>query len=168
MGRRRSRRLLCTKSPIHIILRSDLAVGSRVLTRHRAVVDHVTKKAAKAFKIKVYESAICRNHLHFLIRGRRRKQIQNFFRVLAGHIAQQVLQVCPLSEEEKSTPSFSWGQRGCLKNRRVFWSFLIYSRVMTWGSDFRNVKQYIMRNTLEALRLIPYRQRICWSYRYPK
>jgi hypothetical protein len=45
------------------------------------------------------------------------------------------------------------------KNQRKFWAVLIYSRVMTWGKDFKNVAKYILQNTLEALFIITYRPR---------
>jgi hypothetical protein len=45
------------------------------------------------------------------------------------------------------------------KNQRKFWAVLIYSRVMTWGKDFKNVAKYILQNTLEALFIIAYKPR---------
>jgi hypothetical protein len=36
---------------------------------------------------------------------------------------------------------------------------LIYSRIVTWGREFRAVSTYILRNTLEALYLIAYQPR---------
>ncbi len=155
INKRRSRRSLNPKNPLHITLRSELAKGSRSLMRHRTHIRKVILRSSKRFEVKVYELAICGNHLHLLIKGRRRCDIQSFFRVLAGHIAQEILKQNPLSEKERGGAP----KKGCKKNRRKFWSLLLYSRVVSWGRDFGNVSRYIIRNTLEALNLIPYRER---------
>jgi REP element-mobilizing transposase RayT len=69
-GRRRSRRPLTTKEPLHVTLRSEFAKGSRPLLRHRPLINYVIKKASKRFDVRVYQKAICGNHIHLLIRGR--------------------------------------------------------------------------------------------------
>jgi REP element-mobilizing transposase RayT len=100
-GRRRSRRPLTTKEPLHVTLRSDFARGSRSLLRHRPLINYVIQKASLRFDIRVYQKAICGNHIHLLIRGRNRTDIQNFFRVVAGHIAQRILKEFPLLASER-------------------------------------------------------------------
>jgi hypothetical protein len=74
--------------------------------------------------------------------------------VLAGHIAQNILRHRPLDATEIQVPA-----KGCRKNQRKFWSLLIYSRVISWGREFRTVSDYILQNTLEVLCLIAYRPR---------
>ncbi len=81
---------------MHITLRSDLAFGSRSLLRHRPLILRIVGKASRRFHVRVYKAAICRNHLHFLIREHKRSDLQNFFRVVAGHIAQEILREFPL------------------------------------------------------------------------
>jgi len=161
LGRRRSRRPMDTKKPLHITLRSDLAFGSRSLLRHRPLILRIVGKASRRFHVRVYKTAACRNHLHFLIRGHKRSDLQNFFRVVAGHIAQEILREFPL-------PALGRGgapgraedsHKGCSKNRRKFWALLLYSRVLTWGREFRTVVHYILQNTLEALYLVAYKPR---------
>jgi REP element-mobilizing transposase RayT len=189
LGRRRSRRPITTKEPLHITLHSDFAKGSRSLLRHRPLINHVIQKASKRFGIRVYQRAICGNHIHLLIRGRCRTDIQNFFRVVAGHIAQGILQEFPLLESEhtcvvsavggahRDAPDTRRGgapharevhkdankktekTKGCVKNQRKFWALLIYSRVVTWGREYKTVMNYIHKNILEALNLIAYTPR---------
>ena len=153
IGRRRGRRPLSTKHGLHVTLRSELAVGARSLLKHRTLIEAILKKNIARFQISRYQFALCGNHLHLLIRGRIREQIQNFFRVFAGHVAQQILNLLPLAPHE--TPP----KIGCEKNRRKFWKLLIYSRVVSWGRDFKRVTNYIYQNTLEALFLIAYSPR---------
>ena len=156
VGRRRSTRPIHSKNPIHIVLRSDLAKGPRSLMKNSQLVRRITLKASSRFKIQVFEKAICGNHLHLLIRGRSKTDVQNFFRVLAGHIAQEILRLCPLTEKERGG---ALKQAGCLKNQRKFWAVLLFSRIVGWGRDFANVSSYVIQNTLEALKLIPYTER---------
>lgn len=164
IGRRRSKRVLILKRPMHVTLRSEFAYSGRCLLRHQKMINKVISKAANRFRISVYEKAICGNHLHLLVRGRTRFEIQNFFRVVAGHIAQNILESLPIRENEKP----KWGGASRLrkntckhpKNQRKFWCALIYSRVLSgWGREFRTVKNYIVQNTLEAMGVISYQKR---------
>lgn len=164
IGRRRSKRVLILKRPMHVTLRSEFAYSGRCLLRHQKMINKVISRAAKRFRISVYEKAICGNHLHLLVRGRTRFEIQNFFRVVAGHIAQNILENLPIRENEK--PKWGGASRSrkntCQhpKNQRKFWCALIYSRVLSgWGREFRTVKNYIVQNTLEAIGVIPYQKR---------
>ncbi len=157
LGRRRGRRPMDTRKPLHITLRSELALGSRSLLRHRPLILRIVAKASRRFHVRVYRAAICGNHLHFLVRGYHRRDLQNFFRVVAGHIAQEILRQFPLAggapDERRKSPV------GCKKNRRKFWALLLYSRVLTWGREFKTVVRYIEQNILEALYLIAYQPR---------
>jgi REP element-mobilizing transposase RayT len=159
VGRRRARRPLSTKEALHVTLRSQFATGERSLLRHRPLIQGVIKKAARRFHIRVYRVAICSNHIHLLIRGKKRVQTQNFFRVFAGHIAQGILDVCPYKPNEGPGLSRIGAKQGCKKNQRKFWEMLLYSRVLTWGREFATVAAYIIQNKLEALLLIAYRPR---------
>lgn len=123
--------------------------------KHKMLIRKTTLKAAKRFGVQVYEKAICGNHLHLLVRGKSKTDVQNFFRVLSGHIAQEILRQFPLAEKERGGAL----KKGCKKNQRKFWSLLLYSRIVSWGRDFGNVANYIIQNTLEALGLIPYQAR---------
>lgn len=109
------------------------------------------RKAARRFRVKVYEHAVCGNHLHLLVKGFDRESIQNFFRVFAGHTAQNILRECP-----RPAKPAGGAPQGCRKNQRKFWSYLLYSRVVSWGREFRTVANYVRKNVLEALHLIAY------------
>lgn len=133
--------------------------------RHQQMINAVIRKAAKRFRISVYEKAICGTHIHLLVRGKSRFEIQNFFRVVAGHIAQNILKIYPVHPKEKPRrggASKDVRRNTCKhpKNQRKFWAALIYTRMLSgWGREFRTVKNYILQNTLEALGIIPYQER---------
>lgn len=158
VGKRRTKRPLATKNSIHITMRSDLAKNQRSLMKHKNLIRKIVLKASKRFNIKVYRYAVCGNHLHFLIKGSHKIDIQNFFRVVAGHIAQGVLKLYPLTQSELRKTQRG-GRGGALKNQRKFWALLLYSRIITWGKEFQTVSKYILQNTLEALNLIAYQPR---------
>lgn len=161
INKRRAKRPLSTKETLHVTLRSEFAKDRRSLLKHKNHINFVIKKAARLFNIRVYEKAICGNHLHLLICGTRLAQIQNFFRVVSGHIAQEILRQFPITESERDKTAGGAPKRkkGCNKNQRKFWQLLIYSRIVTWGKEFKTVTRYIVQNTLEALNLVAYQQR---------
>ncbi len=156
LGKRRKKRPLSLKKPLHLVLRSDFAFGSRSLLRHRPLIEKVLAKAKKRFAIRIYEMAIVSNHIHIMIKGHTRQDLQNFFRVVAGHIAQELLRQFPV------LPSETAQRGGASKTREKenrFWQTRIYSRIVSWGREYSNVKEYVIQNALEALGLIPYKTR---------
>ena len=171
--KRRSRRPLNLRLSHHITMKSHHGIGKRSLFRHKKMILGLMKKNAFRFQVKVVEYAIQGNHIHMLVRAHSREGLQNFFRVVAGHTAQKILQKFPLpvtvggapaKSEEAGTGGAPIGREergliGCAKNRRKFWSFLLYSRVVSWGRDYSAVVSYIQRNTLELLRIIAYQPR---------
>ncbi len=157
VGKRRAIRPLNLKLSHHVTMKSHHAIGTRSLFRHKKLILGLIKKNAYRFQVKVIEYAIQGNHIHLLIKGQNRMGLQNFFRVVAGHSAQKILQLCPLKLQAGGAPA---DKKGCRKNLRKFWSFLLYSRVVSWGREFKIVVQYIQRNTLELFNLIAYQPRL--------
>ena len=149
---RKRRRPLNPKKPVHLVLRSDLAKGRRSLLKNKALVLRILERFSKRFNVRVYEVAVCGNHLHCLVKARFRTQLQNFFRVFAGQVAQEILKLFPL--QKKEAKAYRGGTHP--KNHKSFWSLLAYTRIVSWGRDFKNVRAYVFRNTLEALGLIAY------------
>ncbi|MBN8536569.1 MAG: transposase [Deltaproteobacteria bacterium] len=164
-ARQRRKRPLSVKEPLHLVLRSDYARGARKLTKHQPMIQGILKKAAGRFKISIYEKAINTNHIHLLVRGKTRESLQNFFRVTAGHIAQNILRDFPLQPGEKGQPAGHGsvpvgGQKTakCPQPRGAppavrenkFWETRIYSRIVSWGREFNIITTYIYQNVLES------------------
>ncbi len=139
--KRKTARPLCHKRPLHIILKSDRAKGRLSLLNHQGFVDKTLTKFSTKFRISIYEKAIVGNHIHLLIRGKTRKGIQDFFRTIAALIARHV------TKARKGKP---FGR---------FWTYLLFSRLLTWGRAFETVKAYIIKNTLEVLGLVKYERK---------
>jgi hypothetical protein len=85
--------------------------------------------------------------------------MQNFFRVVAGQIAQEILRLYPLQKTESRAYTGPEGGTAHPKNQRTFWSVVIYSRIVSWGREFKVVMGYILQNTKEALGLVAYKER---------
>ena len=163
VGKRRRQRPLSVKTPLHLVLRSDFAFGSRSLVRHRPLIEKVIKKAQNLFHIRIYEMAIVSNHIHIVVKGKRRRDLQNFFRVVAGHIAQEILREFPILPYEKArgggAPTANLKTTRIREKENKFWQTRIYSRIVSWGREYLHVKKYVIQNTLEALGLVHYKIR---------
>lgn len=156
VGKRRKQRPLSLKKPLHLVLKSDFAYGSRSLLRHRPLIEKVINKAKKRFAIRVYELAVVSNHIHILVKGQSRRELQNFFRVVAGHIAQELLRRIPVLPSERVKRG---GASEIREKENKFWQTRIYSRIVGWGREYLGLKMYVILNALEALGLIPYKTR---------
>ena len=154
--KRRARRPLSMKQCHHITMKSHHAVGARSLFRHKRMLLALMKKNSCRFRIKIIEYAIQGNHIHLLVKAQYRDDLQNFFRVIAGHSAQKILKDHPITKSLGGAPQ---KVEGCRKNQRQFWSYLLYSRIVSWGRDFSAVVNYIQKNTLELLKIIAYEPR---------
>ena len=143
-GRRKSRRPFISKEALHIVCRSEIAKDelSLLLPKNRQRIDTLTNLLSIRFGIKIYDRATNQNHLHFLLRAQSKTALTSFLRALPGMLAMRI------TGAKKGSP---------LTIR--FWTKRIWSRIVSFGRDFRAVKKYIMQNTLEALGLIPYTPR---------
>jgi REP element-mobilizing transposase RayT len=133
VGKRKTVRPIDPLKPLHIVMRSRRARGLlNLLNRDNSdVVDTVLARCARKWRVKVYKYANVGNHIHMVIKGHRRENIQNFFRECAGAIAFQVTKAC------KGRP---FGR---------FWDQVIFSRVVEWGRSFRVVLNYVELNEWE-------------------
>jgi REP element-mobilizing transposase RayT len=143
-GRRKLARPITTRRPLHVVLRSEEAVGELALTRKRNAdfIRSKMKELSKRMHIKVYELAVNGNHIHALVRPRTREGFQNFLRAFAGQVSQ-----------------FVTGARKGRANKIKFWQNLTYSRIVEWGKSFLIARGYVLQNQLEALGIIPFKPR---------
>jgi hypothetical protein len=96
-------------------------------------VDRTVRDAAKKHVIRLYRFANVGSHLHFLIQARTREAFRAFVREVSGAIAFEI------SGAKEAQP---------LEGK--FWDLLPFSRVVSWGRDFKGVTAYIIGNLLEA------------------
>lgn len=133
-GRHKGRRPFSPRRPLHIVMRSSRARGpwSLLSRSNRDVVGALLRRLATENAVQVYQFANVGNHLHLLAVCRERRAFQRFLRTFAGLIARAV----------------TGAQRG--RPAGKFWDTLAYSRVITWGREYRCVRAYILNNEFEA------------------
>lgn len=141
LGKRKKYRPMDIKRPLHVILKSYKARGKLALPNHDRKLIRILTKMANKFAITISERNINWDHIHLLVRGKRRENLQNFFRAIASLIAREVT---------GATKGKPFGR---------FWSYLVFSRIVNGKRDFENVRSYIVQNTLETLGLVPYKKR---------
>ena len=133
-GRRKLFRPLATRRPLHLSFKSSRARESWSLLRPENA-EHVAKilnSTGKRFHVRILESANVGNHLHLVIQGKTLVGIRNFLRTVAAQIATRV------TKARKGSP------------KGKFWDALVFSRVVAWGRDFREVCAYVYDNHLEG------------------
>lgn len=132
-GKRKLARPVDHRRPLHLTLRSTQAKGAWSLLKHKNMVYILVHEIADACDVKVHQFVNVGNHLHLLVSVPSRAAFQSFLRRLTGAIVFAVT--------------------GCRKGhalKRRFWDFTAWSRVVSWGWEFRAVKTYLAKNLLES------------------
>lgn len=146
--KRKGRRPLDPKRPLHVVMRSSKARKRLSLLRYHHMIDKILRNNAEQFRVSIYSWANSGNHLHILIRGKTRGEIQNFLRTVPALIARLV------TGAKKGRP---------FKER--FWDQLVFTRVLnSWKREFKSVLAYIEWNTREALGLTDRRTRMARTF----
>lgn len=130
-GHRKTARPYAAKAPVHLVLQSARARGewSMLKRKHRARVQAMIYTYAKRFKVHVYRATNVGNHLHLLVKAPERKALADYLRVLAGRVAVTVT-----------------GAKRGVKKIGKFWDSLCWSRIVNFGRDFYNVRDYLAKN----------------------
>ena len=130
IGFRKTVRPFDPKLPLHVVLRSEKALGKYSLNNpnYTAKIESLVYNLAIENKIKIYNFVISKNHLHLLIMSKDKIKLQNYFRELSSKIA--LLVYSGLSK---------------------FWTSQVYTKLLTWGRQFKNVQTYLSQNNLESL-----------------
>ena len=132
-GKRKIQRPFDPRRPLHVTLRSSKARGIRSLSHpdRKWEVHGLLVRISERHKVKLYRYANVGNHLHLLIQARKRSQLQAFLREFAGSVAVLVT--------------------GAIKGRpEKFWDQLVWSKIVDWGRQFRNITRYILLNIMEG------------------
>lgn len=155
-GRRKEARPFDPKQALHVTLRSQKARGdwSMLRKKHCNAIMELRLRLEKRWNVRVYRYANVGNHLHLLMRAKRLKDWQGFIREFTGGIAILVTgaRKGAALKRNKSLEVPESAMRG-------FWDGLVYTRIVTWGRDFRRVCEYIWLNIYEA-RGIPIREKL--------
>jgi REP element-mobilizing transposase RayT len=138
-GKRKMRRPLCSKRPLHCVLKAR----NRNLYAHRAWIEAKARALAHKFQLKVYSLAVNFDHVHLVLKFPSRREYAAFVRSFTGLLARKV--------------------------GAGLWMLSPFSRVLAWGKDFRQTLAYLRKNREEAAGERPYQERKDWykSYKSP-
>lgn len=131
-GNAKTKRFIPRKLPLHIVLKSEMAVQKySMIARHRLIRDLIQRQARLA-GVKLYDFVNMGNHIHILAQFHSRFSYHRFIRSITGLIARVVLDV----------------QRGSgLPNEVKFWSYRPYTRILHPGRrSLENLKTYMAKN----------------------
>ena len=130
VGKRKIARPFRRNTSIHLVLKSDRAVGTKnLLTReNRVQVKRIIARQAALFNVKVYSEQNVGNHIHAVLSCPEREGFQNFLRAVTGLIARAVLKTA--------------GGK--------FWTQVPFTRLIVGRRDFLQMQNYLMKNFVEA------------------
>lgn len=135
-GNPRSARPVATRSPMHLVLKSDLARGRHSFLARARTVDRISQRIGARCGVRIHDLAIAGNHLHFIIQPSSRKNYRQFIRGVSGVLARLMLRD---------------GRLASLCAHRRFWEARPFTRIVRWGRDFNTVVNYLMKNRLDLI-----------------
>jgi REP element-mobilizing transposase RayT len=130
IGKRKTRRPLDFKSPLHLVLKSENAKGKFALNPTNHKLELTIRKQAARFKVKIYALAINWTHAHLVLRITSRQQYNSFVRAATGAMVLK------------------------LRAPKGFFTLRPFTKICTWGRQFRNLQNYTVKNKLEARGLL--------------
>ncbi len=120
-GKRKSTRPLSFKRSTHLVLKTSDPVQ---LLRHRSTAEDVVSRFSKKFGIKIYQIAVHSDHVHIHVKLNNRILYCRWIRAITSQLACRI-------------KGFKWTLRP-------------FTRVVSWGRDFKRVIRYVHYNRVEA------------------
>lgn len=131
-GRRKEKRPLSFKRPIHLVLRSEKARGALSLLRHERVVDALLRRQARRHHVRIQHYVNVGNHLHIKLRVYSRESFAAFLKSFSALLARRVT--------------------GARRGRALgsFWDGLAFTRVLYHRIEEKFLAHYFTANSIEA------------------
>jgi hypothetical protein len=150
LGKRRSKRPLSTKHPIHLILKAD---QKEVFNPSSQKLNSLIRKTAQLFHIQIYDLAVNWSHIHFLIRLKQREDYVKFIRALCSLLTEFSKLSDPKRPLGKSNTQTAQGTDSMSQIRKLF-TLRPFTRILSWGRDLKSVFNYLKINQMESFGLI--------------
>jgi len=131
-GKRKTARPLSTKHPIHLVLKSTHARPFPPTSRK---LEKIFRAQASHYGIKIYDLALNWSHIHALITIPSRQAYLAFIRTLTAAIVRALANLT--------------GQ-----SLKGLFDLRPFTRILSWGREFKSVLDYLELNQMEALGLI--------------
>lgn len=135
-GSRKKIRPFHRKQALHVTMKSSQAKGKWSFLKHDNYfsVLELIESLKQRFSITIEKQSINSNHLHLLLRAKTKDDLSGFLKALSGLIVRKVTG----SQKGNSLKAKFWDQRP-------------FSRIVSFGRDFRNVVKYIGMNMNESI-----------------
>ena len=125
-GRRKAKRPLNPKLPLHLVLKSSNAKGRFVFSPGNKRLSDLIQNFAGKFEIRIYDKAINFSHIHLCIKIKDRNSYLRFIRAVTAAITK------------------------LLKAPKGFFDLLPYTKAVTWGRQLKVLYSYIAKNRGQA------------------
>ena len=139
-GKRKTRRPYLSATPQFFELVSDRARGVWNLAhrRHHSRIQSQIYTYGKRFRVRVFLARVEKNRIRLLVKAGDRKDLADFFRVLAGRVAVSVT-----------------GAKKGVKRNGKFWNTLCFSKLLNWGPEFHQIRNLILGGAGASARGLP-------------
>ena len=105
--------------------------SKNLLCRRKEILKFIDKYSQR-FEIRAYGVSVQKDHIHFAVKIPSRGAYVKFIRTLSAMLSRIF---------------------------KVRWRYLPFSRILSWGRDFRNVILYLKKNDEEVFGIRPYEPR---------
>jgi hypothetical protein len=156
LGKRKSKRPLSTKHPIHLILKAD---QKGVFNPSSQKLNSLIRKTARLFNIQIYDLAVNWSHIHFLIRFKQRNDYVKFIRALSSLLTEFSNISEPQCSSGRSPIQTAEISDSTVQKRKLF-TLRPFTRILAWGRDFRNAFSYLSLNQQESFGLIDRKKKV--------
>jgi len=127
-GKRKTKRPLSTKEPIHLVLKST---GNRVFSPGDRRIENLIRNQAAKYKIKLFRVSLNWTHVHAIVQVKDRKTYNSFIRTVTARLVRLISQIRKLDLSG-------------LFDLRPF------TKIISWGRQFKSLLGYHDLNDLEA------------------
>lgn len=130
-GKRKGLRPLSSKHPIHLVLK---AKDPFRLLRNTRIIEQTVRKYAERFGVTIYEMAVHADHIHLSFKVPSRELYLRWIRAITSVLARLIA--------------------------KLKWSLPPFTRIGTWGKDFKRLTHYIRHNKTEGSLLLKAHERV--------
>ncbi len=121
IGKRKTARPLSFKRTIHLVLKTSCHSH---LQHHRSSVVAIVNRFSIRFGIKIYQLAVHADHVHIHVKLNNRILYCRWIRAITSQLACEI--------------------------KGLKWSLFPFTRIVSWGLDFKRVSQYVIGNRMEV------------------
>jgi len=130
-GKRKTMRPLTSKKPIHLILKASEPFQ---LLRSTRTIEQTLKKYSQRFGITLHANAVQADHIHLSLTIPNRELYRRWIRTITSVLVTQI--------------------------KNLKWRLLPFTRIVSWGRDFKHVCLYIRRNQAEGSSILSAQERV--------